>query len=181
MIPNTVKIGWKKYDVLCKPAVLNSGQELFGQIDYASQTITLREGNKQDQSECTLIHEILHGIDDMYGIGLGEEAVTKLANAIYTLVKDNPALIGAERRSGSAPVSELVEEKIKSCANCKRRDDISTCKLLNCHRAFTHAELENKDYVTDAWSRRNKGLHFGAERRSTQPKYYTRKRESEVL
>ncbi len=40
----------------------------------------------------------------------------------------------------------------RGCMSCKRYgDDVSTCKLLNCHRAYGQKELENKDYVTDAW------------------------------
>lgn len=40
----------------------------------------------------------------------------------------------------------------RGCTTCKRYgDDVSACKLLNCHRAYGQKELENKDYVTDAW------------------------------
>ena len=106
MIPNNIKIGWKKYDILIKPTALNSGEELYGQIDYNAQTITLREINKQDQNECTLIHEILHGISDMYGIDLDEETVTRLASALYILIKDN-----------NVEIREACYGKLKKVAN----------------------------------------------------------------
>lgn len=42
----------------------------------------------------------------------------------------------------------------KGCFTCKRyREDVSVCKLLNCHRAYGQKELENKDFVTDAWEK----------------------------
>lgn len=149
MIPNQIKIGWKTYVVLVKPTALNSGEELFGQIDYAASTITLREGNTQAQSECTLIHEMLHGISDMYGLDLEEKTVTVLANALYAVIKDNPR----EKDRGGAPMKKSVEPA-KHCGNCKRKgDDVSACKLLNCHRAYGQKELENKDFVTDAWEK----------------------------
>ena len=94
---NKVKIGWKEYDVVSKPSALNSGEELMGQIDFDRQIITLRDSNTKEQNESTLIHEILHGIGNMYGINLDEETVTRLADAIYTIVKDNPSLRFEER------------------------------------------------------------------------------------
>lgn len=42
----------------------------------------------------------------------------------------------------------------RGCITCKRYgDDVSVCKLLNCHRAYGQKELENKDFVTDAWEK----------------------------
>ncbi len=91
-IPNYVKIGWKNYDVRYAEERLNSGNELFGQIDYQTCKITLREHNTQEQNECTLIHEILHGVSEMYGLNMEEEQVERLANALYTLLVDNERL-----------------------------------------------------------------------------------------
>jgi Zn-dependent peptidase ImmA (M78 family) len=88
-IPNSVKIGWKRYNIRFAEERLNSGNELFGQIDYQTCTITLRGRNTQEQDECTLIHEILHGVSEMYGLNMEEEQVERLANALYTFLVDN--------------------------------------------------------------------------------------------
>ena len=37
----------------------------------------------------TLLHEILHGISDMYDLDMSENFVTRLSNAIFTMIKDN--------------------------------------------------------------------------------------------
>ena len=92
-IPNSVKIGWKRYDIQFAEERLNSGQELFGQIDYQTCKITLRGRNTQEQDECTLIHEILHGVSEMYGLNMEEELVERLANALYTLLVDNETTV----------------------------------------------------------------------------------------
>jgi len=84
-----IKIGWKVYDIKKSESALNSGDELYGQIDYNTQVITLRAQNSMEQDECTLIHEILHGVDDIYGFGFEEDVVERLSNALYALVVDN--------------------------------------------------------------------------------------------
>ena len=88
-IPREVKIGWKKYKVALANEALNSGEVLYGQIDYDRQTITLRQSNTDEQNEETLIHEVLHGISDMYGMEMTEDFVARLSNALYTFLKDN--------------------------------------------------------------------------------------------
>ena len=88
-IPNRIKIGWKQYDVVFADSRLNSGAELYGQINYDNCTITLRESSSPDQLRATLIHEVLHAIAEMYGLPLEEKLVTDLANALYTAIKDN--------------------------------------------------------------------------------------------
>ena len=98
-IPNEVKIGWKKYKVALANEALNSGETLYGQIDYDRQTITLRQSNTEEQNEETLIHEVLHGISDMYGMEMTEEFVAKLSNAVYTFLKDNNLSLSKEETS----------------------------------------------------------------------------------
>lgn len=91
-IPERIKIGWKIYKVnVVEPqsTLYGNGDECYGQIDYDKQTIDLRNSNSTEQNEVTLIHEVLHGIGNMYSMDLTEEVVSKLADALYTVVKDN--------------------------------------------------------------------------------------------
>lgn len=90
-----IKIGWREYSITKANPVLNGGDELYGEIDHIKNTITLRAVNTPDEECATLIHEVLHGIDVMYGISMEEEFVERLANALYTVLKDN----GLEIRS----------------------------------------------------------------------------------
>ncbi|MDA3730059.1 hypothetical protein PBV87_00840 [Niameybacter massiliensis] len=92
-----IKIGWKEYGIQCVESsnvLMNGGMECYGEILHDKCLIRLNVSNTEDQMRATVVHEILHGIENMYGIDLGEEVVTKLGNALYTLVKDNPKLIG---------------------------------------------------------------------------------------
>jgi hypothetical protein len=89
MFPEKVKIGWKTYDIRIANEVLNGGDKLYGKIAYNDLTITLHRNNTPEQSMATLIHEILHGIDDMYDLDLKEQTIRRLGNALYTFLTDN--------------------------------------------------------------------------------------------
>lgn len=91
---DTIKIGWKEYQVIvAKPdSTLHlDGHECYGMINYLDQVIYLRESNSEEQMVETLIHEVLHGIGDMFSIESlkKEKLTTKLADALYTVLKDN--------------------------------------------------------------------------------------------
>lgn len=111
VLPDTLKIGWKNYFIYPGEEFLNSGDELYGQIDYQKNRILIRASNTQAQSECTLIHEVLHGISDMYGIEMSEETVTRLANALYTMLCDNYCVI---RRCFGVPMPDNLAVEAKS-------------------------------------------------------------------
>ena len=110
-LPYKLKIGWKDYFIYPGEEFLNSGDELYGQIDYQQDRILLRAHNTQAQSECTLIHEVLHGISDMYGIEMSEETVTRLANALYTVLCDNYCVI---QRCFGVPIPDNLAVEAKS-------------------------------------------------------------------
>ncbi len=52
----------------------------------------LRADVLEEQQRATLCHEMLHGLDEMYSIGLKEKQIEKLGNALYMLIRDNPEL-----------------------------------------------------------------------------------------
>lgn len=95
VIPETVKIGWKEFKVnITEPSeVLRSGgTDCYGDIYWEKNEIRLNKANEPDQMQCTLLHEILHGISDMQDIDLSENVVRRLANGLYSVIKDNPEL-----------------------------------------------------------------------------------------
>lgn len=88
-----IKIGWKEYDIDIYESELsdenNKDVEIFGDMNPKTGKIRLTNKYGQETLESTLIHEVLHAIDDMYGVGLTENAVEALGNGIYTVLKDN--------------------------------------------------------------------------------------------
>lgn len=95
-IPDKVKIGWKDYKIEHASSesklTVESGT-CYGEIDYNEQIIRLNDKYSEEQKQCTLVHEVLHGISDMYQLNMPEGLVARLADAIYTVVKDNPNML----------------------------------------------------------------------------------------
>ena len=95
-IPNKVRILYKKYDVGFEPNLHDENGDLYGQILYVPEKIMLNLAGSREQQKATLLHEVVHGLDELYGIGLKEEQVEKLGTAMYMLVKDNPEMFSEE-------------------------------------------------------------------------------------
>ena len=91
-----VKVGYKHYKVKEEQNLHESEAELQGQIRYLEQEIALREDMTEESKEATLMHECLHALDEMYGIGLSEEQVERLGNALYMFIEDNPQMFRGE-------------------------------------------------------------------------------------
>ena len=87
-----IKIGYKIYEVEeVEPnsILMASSDECYGQIHYHDKKIYLNSKYDEDQKKSTLIHEVIHGLDEMYVIELDESQVEKLGIAITILLKDN--------------------------------------------------------------------------------------------
>ncbi len=93
IIPESVSILYKDYAIGTENHMRDDNcAELYGQINYLDQTITLSNASSLEQKKATLIHELIHGIDEMYSIGLKEKQVEKLGNGIFMLIRDNPEM-----------------------------------------------------------------------------------------
>lgn len=98
IIPDSAQILYKKYTVGFDSNMRNDkGDLLYGQIDHIEQLITLNEDAGIEQQKATLMHEMVHGLDELYGIGLKEKQVEKLGVALYMLVRDNPGMFTEEK------------------------------------------------------------------------------------
>lgn len=92
IIPKEIKVAYKNYSIE-KVNNLNDGVNLlYGQCKYDEEKILLAEAYSKNQQECTLIHELIHAIDDIFSIGVTEEQVLKLGKGFYQVIKDNPEM-----------------------------------------------------------------------------------------
>lgn len=92
IIPEKVKILHLDYDVSLADNIHDRGGDLLGQVDFLCQKIRLNAGASEEQKRETLLHEIIHAMDEKFRIGLKERQVEQLGVAIYNLVKDNPEM-----------------------------------------------------------------------------------------
>jgi len=93
----TVQIGYKKYRVLLKknPSAEIKGKkvESYGTIEFGPQLIEIDSESTGVNQVRTLLHEIIHGIDDLLDIQLNEHKTDLLAVGFTMVLKDNPTLI----------------------------------------------------------------------------------------
>lgn len=89
-IQNKVKVGYKEYEVQKQEHLDDETRLLYGYCDFEREIIKLCTRYTEDQQKCTLVHELVHAVDDMNEIGLTEEQVVKLGKGLYQLIKDNP-------------------------------------------------------------------------------------------
>lgn len=94
-----IKVGWKEYRVV----ETNDAQKLalgnqlcYGNVNYGEFVIHINENISEEQKEATLIHEILHAIDNLWNIDLMEDEVTRLADGIQTVLVQNNLYIAQD-------------------------------------------------------------------------------------
>lgn len=96
-IPSRVKIGWKRYKVIRgkhESMLISGGDLLYGCIDPTRGEIHLNDDYSTQQQKATLLHEMVHGISDMYGLGFDEPTVEVFSDALFTVMCDNPEMFG---------------------------------------------------------------------------------------
>jgi hypothetical protein len=86
-----VKIGCYRY-VVKEVKSVNKFEPRKGEIDYYEKVIRLDEDMSTDDKLETLLHEIVHGIDDFMDVGLEEDQVKKLGHGLAMVFMDNPDL-----------------------------------------------------------------------------------------
>jgi ferredoxin len=97
-IPDKVKIGYKDFKVnMVEDHVIDEGMICYGNIEYDKGNINISTLHSEDQQKCIFIHECLHGIDDVFEIGLDEAQVRKIAKGICAFIRDNPDLFSKHK------------------------------------------------------------------------------------
>ncbi|MDF2805021.1 MAG: hypothetical protein K0S61_4926 [Anaerocolumna sp.] len=92
-IPESVKIGFKDYKInKVDGDVIDGTAVCYGNIKFDDGIINIANKYSTDQVNCTLFHEVIHGIDDNFDIGLSEEQTQKLGKGLYGFIKDNPLI-----------------------------------------------------------------------------------------
>ena|SRR5690348_12750085 len=83
-IPKKVKIGPYNYTVKWVERLQSDDLEAcYGLIRKTTQEILLDPSMQPDRAAVVFLHEVLHGLDDLAGLGLTEEQTTRLAPVLY--------------------------------------------------------------------------------------------------
>lgn len=87
--PTYVRVFGRVYSVVyVKDSSL--GLSDMGRCDDAKQLIHVQDGLTPIEEADTVLHEVIHGIDYVMGLGLEERQVRGLGAALVGLFQDNP-------------------------------------------------------------------------------------------
>lgn len=85
-----VKIGYLDYSIIYSKIILDSSRkELLGYFEPEPQRISIKEDLSDAKSSQILLHEIIHAMNEMYGINLSEKKVDKIAMAFASFFREN--------------------------------------------------------------------------------------------
>ncbi|MCP4126766.1 MAG: hypothetical protein GY753_06860 [Gammaproteobacteria bacterium] len=72
----------------------DSEEETFGLWDPNTMTISINTECSPVQERVTVLHELVHAIDDFLYLELSHQAVYALSQTLYQVMVDNPQLAG---------------------------------------------------------------------------------------
>ena len=87
--PKKIKILSHQYDVEIVDKVY-LGPTYYGNILYKQALIEIRDDLSYQQTKETLLHEVLHGIDDCMSIDLTEDQISGISQGLMSVFVDNP-------------------------------------------------------------------------------------------
>jgi hypothetical protein len=91
--PKYIKIGNCHYAVKVHKILKDEKDRiLYGRITYGSKTIRLNKTFPKRMKE-SLLHEIVHGVDDFMDTGLTEKQVNQMAQGLHSVLIDNPHIL----------------------------------------------------------------------------------------
>lgn len=80
-------------DILTHYVTFDEMPKAWGEYDYDFHLIKIREGQPVAFEADTVLHELIHAIDDAMQLGMNERQVHCTATGIVALLKDNPDFV----------------------------------------------------------------------------------------
>lgn len=82
-----IKIGAFDYDLIPINAIT-----VHGECSQQDLKITINTSDTYEQQQSSLIHEILEALNLLYSLDLEHDAIIRLENSLYQVLKDNEML-----------------------------------------------------------------------------------------
>jgi hypothetical protein len=89
---NKVKIGYKEYEIIKQPEIIEVKGDYYGKTETDEEKITIASKFSQKVQNQTFIHELLHCIASKYDLQVNqdEHTIELLATGLYETILDNP-------------------------------------------------------------------------------------------
>ena len=78
-LPPSVQVGPFRYEVNADIAM---PEGMFGESDHRQRSIALASERRPEEQSVTLLHEIVHAVDDVFKAGLDERQVDVLSSGL---------------------------------------------------------------------------------------------------
>lgn len=88
MLPESLWILGAEYDVIIRDDD-HFGDAYHGTYDSRKQQINLYADMTESRRAETLLHEVVHALDDALDLGLEERQVQVLSRGLFTVLRDN--------------------------------------------------------------------------------------------
>ncbi len=92
VIPKECNIVGKRWRIKWLRRVKLGGESVSGACYYDKCLIKVCTKQDPQQMRDTLLHEVIHGLEETLSLDLTEQQVHALAGGLYGLFKDNPKL-----------------------------------------------------------------------------------------
>ena len=92
-IPKKLKVAGVTYrvSVVDDPKTID-GRFEYGTANHMQGEIVLNTATPQEMQEETLLHEVIHCVNERFGLALEEDQVKALGAGLYQILKDNKLL-----------------------------------------------------------------------------------------
>ena len=89
---NKVKIGYKEYEIIKQPEIIEIKGDYYGKTETDEEKITIASKFSQKIQNQTFLHELLHCIASKYDLPVNqdEHTIELLATGLYEAILDNP-------------------------------------------------------------------------------------------
>lgn len=91
MLPAKIRVLGR--DIGIKYVTEEEMPKAWGEYDYDTLTVRVREGQQTAFEADTVLHELIHAIDDAMQLSMTERQVHCTATGVIALFKDNPAFL----------------------------------------------------------------------------------------
>ncbi|MER2061395.1 MAG: BC1881 family protein [Aerococcus urinaeequi] len=111
-----VKIGYRTYDVQEVP-VVDIHDTLKGNINFVDQVIKVSDFMTDDDKRETLIHEVLHGVEEFMGLDIPEEHIKQLGRGLAMVIADNPGIFNTKQHGATIEHVVINDDVVGQISN----------------------------------------------------------------
>lgn len=90
-IPDVVVVSGRRIRLASEKAETNTACR--GVYVGHKNLIVLDASCAPDELRAVVVHEIMHDVDQVCGVGLSEQSVASMASVLFQVIRDNPDLI----------------------------------------------------------------------------------------